>query len=51
MSSKMASHMKWHVDGCMKGEMISHPIDSLSWKNFDKVHLHLHKHLEMLGSV
>ena len=38
MSSKTASHMKWHVDGCMRGEMMRHPIDSLAWKNFDKVH-------------
>ena len=38
MSSKTASHMKWHVDGCMRSEMMRHPIDSLSWKNFDKVH-------------
>ena len=30
--------MNWHVDGRMKGEMMSHPVDSLAWKNFDKVH-------------
>ena len=28
VSSKTISHMKWHVDGCMKGEMMRHPIDS-----------------------
>ena len=38
MSSKTASHMKWHVDGCMRGEMMRHLVDSLAWKNFDKVH-------------
>ena len=38
MSSKMASHMKWHVDGHMTGEMMRHPMDSLAWKNFDEVH-------------
>ena len=38
MSSKIASHMKWHVDGCMRGEMMRHPGDTLAWKNFDKVH-------------
>ena len=38
MSSKTTSYMKWHVDGCMRGEMMRHPINSLSWKNFDKVH-------------
>ena len=38
MSSKTTSHMKWHVDGCMKCEMMRHPIDSLDWKNFDKIH-------------
>ena len=38
MSSKTASHMKWLVDGCMRGEMMRHPLDSLAWKNFDKVH-------------
>ena len=30
--------MKWHVDGRMKGEMMSHPVDSLAWKKFDNVH-------------
>ncbi|RVW63268.1 hypothetical protein CK203_058660 [Vitis vinifera] len=35
MSSKTASHMKWHVDGRMEGEMMRHPVDSLAWKNFD----------------
>ena len=38
MSSKTASHMKWHVDGCIRGEMMRHPVDSLVWKNFDKLH-------------
>ncbi|RVW21982.1 hypothetical protein CK203_110263 [Vitis vinifera] len=38
MSSKTASHMKWHVDGRMEGEMMRHPVDSLAWKNFDNVH-------------
>ena len=38
MSSKAISQMKWHVDGCMRSEMMRHPIDSLAWKNFDKVH-------------
>ena len=38
MSSKTASHMKWHVDGRVRGEMMRHPVDSLAWKNFDKVH-------------
>ncbi|RVW72866.1 hypothetical protein CK203_057205 [Vitis vinifera] len=32
------SHMKWHVDGRMEGEMMRHPVDSLAWKNFDNVH-------------
>ena len=49
MSSKTASHMKWHVDGCMIDEMMRHPIDSLTWKNFDKVHPSFT--LEPLGSV
>ena len=35
MLLKMASHMKWHVDGCMIGEMMRHLVDSLAWKNFD----------------
>ena len=30
MSSKTTSHMKWHVDGCMRGEMMRHPVDSLA---------------------
>ena len=38
MSSKTTSHMKWHVDGCMRGEMMRHLVESLAWKNFDKVH-------------
>ena len=38
MSSKTTSHMKWHVDGCMRGEMMRHPVDSLAGKNFDKVY-------------
>ena len=38
MSSKTASHMKWNVNGCMRGEMMRHPVDSLAWKNFDKNH-------------
>ena len=38
MSSKTTSHMKWHVDGFMRGEMMRHLVDSLSRKNFDKVH-------------
>ena len=38
MSYKTAFHMKWHVDGCMEGEMMRHPVDSLAWKNFDNVH-------------
>ena len=38
MSSKTISHMKWHFDGCMRGEMMRHPVDSLAWKNIDKVH-------------
>ena len=38
MSLKTTFHMKWHVDGCMRGEMMRHPVDSLAWKNFDKVH-------------
>ena len=38
MSSKTASHMKWHVDGCMRGEMMRHLVNSLAWKNFDKVY-------------
>ena len=38
MQSNTTSHMKWHVDGCMRGEMMRHPIDSLSWKNFNKEH-------------
>ncbi|RVW22081.1 hypothetical protein CK203_110934 [Vitis vinifera] len=38
MSSKTTSHMKWHVDGRMEGEMMRHPVDSLAWKNFDNVH-------------
>ena len=38
MSSKIAFHMKCHVDGCMRGEMMRHPIDFSAWKNFDKVH-------------
>ncbi|KAL6314389.1 hypothetical protein AAG906_021447 [Vitis piasezkii] len=42
MSSKTASHMKWHVDGRMKGEMMRHPVDSLAWKNSIKYTLHLH---------
>ena len=38
MSLKTTSHMKWHVDSCMEGEMMRHPEDSLAWKNFDNVH-------------
>ena len=38
MSSNTASHMKWHVDGRMEGEMMRHPLDSLAWKNFDSIH-------------
>ena len=38
MSSKTSSHMKWHVDGHMGGEMMRHPLDSLAWKNFDSIH-------------
>ena len=39
MSLKTTSHMKWHVDGFMRGEMMRHPVNSLAWINFDKVHL------------
>ena len=38
MPSKTPSHMECHVDGCMRGEMMRHPVDSLASKNFDKVH-------------
>ena len=38
MSSKTASHMKWHVDGCMRGEMMRNLVDSLAWKKFNKTH-------------
>ena len=38
VSFKTASHMKWHVDNRMEGEMVRHPEDSLAWKNFDNVH-------------
>ena len=37
MSSKMVSHMKWHVDGCVRGEMKRHPVYSLAWQNLNKV--------------
>ena len=30
LSSKTTSHMKWHVDCCMRGEMMRHPVDSYS---------------------
>ena len=38
MSSKTASHIKWHVDGRVKGKMMRHPMDSLALKNFNEVH-------------
>ena len=38
MPFKTTSHMKWHVDGRMEGEMMRHPVDSLAWKNFDNVY-------------
>ncbi|RVW79563.1 hypothetical protein CK203_051661 [Vitis vinifera] len=38
MPFKTTSHMKWHVDGRMEGEMMRHPLDSLAWKNFDSIH-------------
>ena len=38
MLSKTTSHMKWHVDDCTKGDIMRHLVDSLAWKNFDKVH-------------
>ena len=41
MSSKTTSHMKWHVAGCMRGEIMRHPIEALAWKYFDKVHFSL----------
>ena len=30
MSSKTSSHMKWHVDGRMEGEMMRHLVDFLA---------------------
>ena len=51
MSSKTTAHMKWHVDGFMRGEMMRHPLDSLSWKTSIIYTLHFHKNLEMFGSV
>ena len=38
MSSKTTSHMKWHVDGRMRGEIMRHPVDTLAWKNLNKTH-------------
>ena len=40
MSSKTASHMKGEMmrHPVMKSEMMRHPVNSLAWKNFDKVH-------------
>ena len=36
MSSKTASHMRWHLEGRTDDGVFRHPADSLAWKTFDK---------------
>jgi hypothetical protein len=35
MSSKTASHMKWHHDGRVNDGLLRHPADGQAWKAFD----------------
>uniref|UniRef100_A0A2N9IGN6 Uncharacterized protein n=1 Tax=Fagus sylvatica TaxID=28930 RepID=A0A2N9IGN6_FAGSY len=35
MSSKTATHMKWHADGRTDDGLMRHPADSPAWKTFD----------------
>uniref|UniRef100_A0A2N9F546 Uncharacterized protein n=1 Tax=Fagus sylvatica TaxID=28930 RepID=A0A2N9F546_FAGSY len=35
MSSKTASHMKWHANGRTDDGLMRHPADSPAWKTFD----------------
>ena len=35
LSSKTASHMKWHAEGRIKDGVLRHPADALAWKEFD----------------
>ena len=30
--------MKWHINGHMEGDVMRHPVDTLEWKNIDRVH-------------
>ncbi|KAK9910877.1 hypothetical protein M0R45_034814 [Rubus argutus] len=36
MSSKTASHMKWHAEDRTKDDVLRHPADSLVWKTLDE---------------
>ncbi|XP_071906894.1 uncharacterized protein [Coffea arabica] len=38
MSSKIAGHMRWHVEGRTKDGNMRHPADSPSWQTFDFQH-------------
>lgn len=38
MSTKTASHMRWHAEGRTKDGCMRHPADSPAWKTFDSLH-------------
>ncbi|KAF5441866.1 hypothetical protein F2P56_037196 [Juglans regia] len=38
MSSKIASHMKWHAEGRIDDGVLRHPADGMAWKTFDSQH-------------
>jgi hypothetical protein len=38
MSEHTASHMRWHVEGRTKDDVLRHPADGEAWKSFDLLH-------------
>ena len=38
MSLRIASHMKWHTEDCVKDGIMKHLTNSLAWKTFDEMH-------------
>ncbi|XP_062164999.1 uncharacterized protein LOC133871588 [Alnus glutinosa] len=38
MSQHAASHMRWHVDGRTKDDVLKHPADGEAWRAFDTLH-------------
>ncbi|KAG6423407.1 hypothetical protein SASPL_113802 [Salvia splendens] len=47
MSSKTASHMRWHAESRTKDGYMRHPVDSPAWSTFDSLHPNFLRNLVM----